>query len=119
MRLKVKEQVKGLLSQENITQKELVKILSQKTGKIYTQTSLSQKLGRGSLTYNEVMTIAEILGYDIQFVKEKCEDIAISKYNQMMKGLEEYYGVEPKETPHEYSYQQGGHGFIKYKEKRI
>ncbi len=70
MRLKVKEQVKALLSQENITQKELVKILSQKTGKIYTQTSLSQKLGRGSLTYNEVMTIAEILGYDIQFVKE-------------------------------------------------
>lgn len=70
MRLKVKEQVKALLSQENLTQKELVKILSQKTKKVYTQTSLSQKLGRGSLTYNEVMTIAEILGYDIQFVKE-------------------------------------------------
>ena len=45
-------------------------MLSEKTGKKYTQTSLAQKLGRGSLTYNEVMIIAEILGYDIQYIKE-------------------------------------------------
>jgi len=70
MRLKVREQVKTLLSQEGITQKDLVAILSKKTGKKYTQTSLAQKLGRGSLTYNEVMVIAEILGYDVQYVKE-------------------------------------------------
>ncbi len=70
MRLKVREQVKTLLSQEGIKQKDLVLMLSEKTGKKYTQTSLAQKLGRGSLTYNEVMIIAEILGYDIQYIKE-------------------------------------------------
>ena len=70
MKLKVREQVKTLLSQEGITQKELIKILSEKTNKQYSQTSLSQKLGRGSLTYNEVLEIAEILGYEIRFVKE-------------------------------------------------
>ena len=70
MRLKVREQVKTLLSQEAITQKELASLLTNKFGKKYTQTSLAQKLSRGSLTYNEVMKIAEILGYDIQFIKE-------------------------------------------------
>ena len=69
MRLKVREQVKTLLSQEGIKQKELVAMLSEATGKKYTQTSLAQKLGRGSLTYNEVMVIAEILGYEIHFIK--------------------------------------------------
>ena len=71
MRLKVREQVKTLLSQEGITQKELVNMLNENTDLHYTPTNLSQRLGRGSFTYNEVMTIAEILGYDVQFVKEQ------------------------------------------------
>ena len=72
MRLRVREQVKTLLSQEGIKQKELVEMLNaKKTNKKYTQTSLAQKLSRGSLTYNEVMLIAEILGYDVQYIKEK------------------------------------------------
>ena len=70
MRLKVREQVKALLSQEGVKQKDLADMLFKKTGKKYTQTSIAQKLGRGSLSYNEVVIIAEILGYDIQFVKE-------------------------------------------------
>ena len=70
MRLDVKEQVKSLLAQEGTTQKELVDILNSKGGEYSTQ-SFSQRLGRGSVTYNEVMKIAEILGYDIQFIKEK------------------------------------------------
>lgn len=69
MRLDVKEQIKALLAQEGVTQKELVNILNAKGGQYSTQ-SLSQRLGRGSLTYNEVMIIAEILGYDVQFIKE-------------------------------------------------
>jgi hypothetical protein len=71
MRLKVREQLKALLSQEAMTQKDLVKILTQKTGKKSTPGGLSQKLTRGTLSYNEMMTICEILGYDVQFVKEK------------------------------------------------
>ena len=70
MRLKVREQIKVLLSQEGIKQKDLVCLLCQKTSKRYTQTSFAQKLSRGTFTYNEVMAIAEVLGYDIQYVKE-------------------------------------------------
>jgi hypothetical protein len=69
MRLKVKEQIKVLLSQEGIKQKDLADMLSKKTGHIYSATNLSQKLSRGSLSYNEVMEIAEILGYEVKFVK--------------------------------------------------
>ena len=71
MRLKVREQLKALLSQEAMTQKDLVKILTEKTGKKSTPNGLSQKLTRGTLSYNEMMIICEILGYDVQFVKEK------------------------------------------------
>ena len=45
-------------------------MLTKKTGKTYTQTSFAQKLSRGTLSYNEVMTIAEILGYNVQYIKE-------------------------------------------------
>jgi len=69
MRLNVKEQVKALLAQEGITQKDLVTMLNHDDEK-YSTASLSQRLGRGTITYNEVMKIAEILGYDVQFVKE-------------------------------------------------
>ena len=69
MRLKVKEQVKTLLSQEGVTQKRLVELLNKNTPNKYSTTSLSQRLTRGSFTYNEVLEVAKILGYDIQFVK--------------------------------------------------
>ncbi len=71
MKLKVREQIKVLLSQEGMKQKDLVILLSEKTGKKYTQTSFAQKLSRGSLSYNEVMEITEILGYEVKFVKEE------------------------------------------------
>lgn len=70
MRLKVKEQVKALLSQEGMTQKTLVDLLNKIGKNKYSTTSLSQRLTRGSFTYNEVMEVAKILGYDIRFVKE-------------------------------------------------
>jgi hypothetical protein len=69
MKLKVKEQIKVLLSQEGIKQKDLAAILSKKTGHFYSATNLSQKLGRGSLTYNEFLEIADILGYEIKLEK--------------------------------------------------
>ncbi len=42
--------------------------LSEKMGKNYSSNNLSNKLIRGSITYNEVLLIAEILGYKITFV---------------------------------------------------
>ena len=70
MKLQVKEQLKVLLVQENIMLKELAVMISEKTGKKYTSNSLSQKLRRGTLSYNETLIIADILGYEIEFNKK-------------------------------------------------
>ncbi len=69
MKLLVKEQIKTLLAQEGLMLKELALMISEHTGKQCTPDSLSQKLRRGSLTYNETLMIAELLGYEISFNK--------------------------------------------------
>ena len=43
-------------------------MLSEKYGKEYSLSNFSGKLKRGSITYNEVLLIADILGYKITFV---------------------------------------------------
>ncbi len=68
MNLKVKEQVKILLIQRKMKLKELASELSERTGKKYTENSLSQRFGRGSITYNEVALISDILNFKINFL---------------------------------------------------
>ena len=63
----VKNQIKSLLALRGIKLKELSEKLNERNSRKYTPNSLSQRLGRGSITYNEVLQIAEILGYDIEF----------------------------------------------------
>ncbi len=69
----VKKQIKYLLVDGDITNKELAKMLSEKTQKKYTPDGFSHKLSRGSILYNEMVTIADILGYDIKFVRRENE----------------------------------------------
>ncbi len=68
MSVKAREQIKALLATKNIKMKELCQLLSQKLNKNYSATNLSNKLKRGTISYNEVLMIAEILGYEIKFV---------------------------------------------------
>lgn len=69
MKLNAKELVKLLLTKESLTQKELVQLLNEKTEKKYTQDGLSRKLSKGTITFNEITLIADILGYEISFKK--------------------------------------------------
>ena len=71
MALLVREQVKTLLVEKNITMKELAELLSVKTSKKCSLANLSAKLTRGTLSYNEVLKIAEILGYEIKFINKE------------------------------------------------
>ena len=70
MKLNAKELVKLLLTKESLTQKELVRILNEKTDKKYAEGGLSRKLSQGTITYNEVANIIDVLGYDIELVKK-------------------------------------------------
>lgn len=64
---KVKEQVKMLLIERDIKMKDLVKKLANKYGTSSSESNFSGKLSRGSLTYNEMLEICDILDYDIVF----------------------------------------------------
>ena len=64
---KVKEQVKMLLIERDFKMKDLVKALADKYGTSTSISNFSGKLARGSLTYNEMLEICDILDYEIEF----------------------------------------------------
>lgn len=66
-----KKQIKHLLLEEDVTGKQLAALLSQRFNKNFSPESLSHKLSRGSVLYNEMVTIADILGYDIKFIRRE------------------------------------------------
>lgn len=66
----VREDIKILLVKENTTLTSVAKKLSKILDKNVTVDSLSQKLRKGSMKYDEVKLIAKILGYKINFEKE-------------------------------------------------
>ena len=56
---------------EALTVQKLADLLTQKTGKHYTQRCLQNKIFLSSLNYDEMETIADILGYEIKIVKKQ------------------------------------------------
>jgi hypothetical protein len=69
--MNIRNYLKSLLALKCITITQLAKMMSEKTGETYTLKSLSGKLARESLTFKEILIIAELLGYDIKFIERK------------------------------------------------
>ena len=65
-----KEEVKIMIMREGLTVKKLANLLSEKTGKHYTQISLQHQIRLSSLNYDEMEIIAKLLGYRIKIEKE-------------------------------------------------
>ena len=61
--------LKSLLTLNGITIVKLAELLTKRTGKPYSGDSLSAKFRRGSISLNEASIIADILGYNLEFVK--------------------------------------------------
>lgn len=70
MNLKAREQIKSILAQEGLMMKDLAAKLEGELNKQYTLNNLSKKLRGGTIPYNQVVLIADILGYKIKFEKE-------------------------------------------------
>lgn len=68
--MSIREDIKSLLAKENITLTELAKKISVKANKKITVYSLSQKLLRDSMKFNEVKEILDCLGYEIDFKRK-------------------------------------------------
>ncbi|MBQ8460474.1 LLM class flavin-dependent oxidoreductase [bacterium] len=63
------EDLRILLVKEKMTITELAQLATEKSGKNYTVYGISQKLVRGSMKYDELKFLAEVLGYKINFEK--------------------------------------------------
>ena len=64
---KIKERIKMLFALRNITYEDYARRLFAKTGKKISTSSLSHKLARQTISFKEVLEIANILGYDVIF----------------------------------------------------
>ncbi|MCQ2754611.1 MAG: hypothetical protein MJ231_06150 [bacterium] len=69
MNITSKEQIKIIMAREGITAKKLAEILTQKTGKKYTQQSILHKVFLSSFRYDEIKTVADLFGYKISIEK--------------------------------------------------
>ena len=70
MELDANTQVRDIIKKRCVTITKLAKLMTEKTGKKMSQQNLSNKLLSGTLHYNEMLVIADILGFKIQ-VEEK------------------------------------------------
>lgn len=60
-------EIKNLVADRDMTLTTLANKMGEKLGRKYSLASLSQKLRNGTISYKEVMLIAEILNYKILF----------------------------------------------------
>uniref|UniRef100_UPI0040272ACC hypothetical protein n=1 Tax=Candidatus Stercorousia sp. TaxID=3048886 RepID=UPI0040272ACC len=66
-----KSYIRSLLTLHNMSIIRLAELMSKELGKTYTRQSLYGKLDRDSLSLKECQIIAKILGYHIEFIKNK------------------------------------------------
>lgn len=67
MNFNAKEQIKSLTALRGLNVTKLAEILTKSTGRKYTLNSLSKRINRGTISYNEVMQIADLLDFDINY----------------------------------------------------
>ena len=69
--MSIMNDLKKVLLDVNISLTELAEALSKKLGKKYSTQNLSNKLRNETITHREMLVIADILGYNLQFVRKK------------------------------------------------
>lgn len=66
----LKNRIKALITLNGLYIKDLAVLMTNKSGKTYTEDSLGGKIRRETLSFKEVELIAEILGYNVEFVRK-------------------------------------------------
>ena len=67
MKNPILSEIKNLVADRDITLTKLAEKMGERLGRKYSLASLSQKLRNGTISYREIMLIAEILNYKIIF----------------------------------------------------
>ena len=67
--MKTKNKIKAFLTINDILINDMAILMSEKGNKKYTADSLGGKIRRESITFKEAEFMADLLGYDLNFVK--------------------------------------------------
>jgi hypothetical protein len=65
-----RNEIKSYIAASGWTITNIVKVMNEKYGTNTTPQNLSNKLSRGTIKYDEVKQIAEIIGYKIEWTKK-------------------------------------------------
>ena len=66
-----RNEIKSYITREGMTMTEVVELLADEYGWSSSVPNLSGKLRRGSLRYTEAVEMANVLGYDLVWVKHR------------------------------------------------
>lgn len=66
----IKNEIKALIVNSGMTMSDVIDGINKKYNKTESLSNLSNKLTRGTLKYREVLEIADIIGYEIKWVKK-------------------------------------------------
>lgn len=69
-RMSIMNDLKKILLDVNVNLTELAEALSKRLNKPYSMQNLSNKLRNETITHREMILIADILGYDLKFVRK-------------------------------------------------
>lgn len=69
--MQIREKIKSLLALKCVTITKLAELMAEKTGKPYNFQKISHKLRLNRLTLEEAYIIADILGYNLEFIERK------------------------------------------------
>jgi len=69
--MQIREKIKSLLALKCITITKLAELMTERTGEKYTFQIISHKLRLNRITLAEAYIIADILGYNLEFVEKK------------------------------------------------
>lgn len=69
--MKCINEIKSLAAKKGLTLTYIAKELSRRLNKDYTLNNLSGKLRKETIKYSEIKIIAEILGYNIEFIEQE------------------------------------------------
>jgi|InofroStandDraft_1065614.scaffolds.fasta_scaffold00001_256 hypothetical protein len=64
-------QIRVLLAQKKSSITKLAALIANRTGKNCSKQNLSNKLRKGTIRYDEMLVIADILGFEIKFEGKK------------------------------------------------
>lgn len=66
----LKEEIKGYIVSSGWSITRIAEELNKRNSSEYTMQNLSNKIRKESLKYSEVLQIADIIGYDIKWIKK-------------------------------------------------